>query len=186
MNDKRRATVSKYLSKHLRHTPAEIGLTLEPGGWVPIADVLRAAAKHRFHIAREELDEVVAKCDKQRFALDDTGTKIRANQGHSTEVDLQLEPLDPPAELFHGTGAQNESSVLASGLEKRSRHHVHLSLDLETARKVGARHGKPLVFVIAAGKMHADGFAFFRSENGVWLTDHVPPAYLRILGEAEA
>lgn len=186
MNDKRRVTVSKYLSKHLRHTPAEIGLTLEPGGWVPIADVLSAATKHRFHITREELDEVVAKCDKQRFALDETGTKIRANQGHSAEVDLQLEPVEPPAELFHGTGAKSASAIREQGLAKMSRHHVHLSLDTDTARRVGARHGKPVVFVVESGRMHRDGFAFFRSENGVWLTDHVPPSYLRILAETEA
>lgn len=183
MNDKRRVTVSKYLSKHLRHTPAEIGLTLEAGGWVPIADVLLATAMHRFHITREELDEVVAKCDKQRFAIDESGMKIRANQGHSAEVDLQLEPLVPPAELYHGTAARNEAAILTSGLAKMARHHVHLSLDLDTARKVGARHGKPIVFVVDSGRMHADGFAFFRSENGVWLTDHVPPAYLSVLGE---
>lgn len=183
MDDKRRVTVSKYLSKHLRHTPAKIGLTLEPGGWVAITDVLRAAGKHRFHITREELDEVVAKCDKQRFALDDTGTKIRANQGHSTEVDLQLERVEPPAELFHGTGAQNEIAIREQGLSKMARHQVHLSEETDTARKVGARHGKPLVFVVEAGRMHADGFVFYLSANGVWLTDGVPPAYLRVLDE---
>ena len=185
MNDKRRLTVSKYLSKHLRHSPVEIGLTLEPGGWVSIADVLLAAAKHRFRLTREELDEVVAKCDKQRFALDDTGTKIRANQGHSTEVDLQLEAAVPPAELFHGTGVQNESVIRDQGLAKMSRHHVHLSLEVETARKVGARHGTPIVFAVNSARMHHDGLVFFRSQNGVWLTDHVPPAYLRVFGEPE-
>lgn len=185
MNDKRRVTLSKYLSKHLRHAPAEIGLTLEPGGWVLVGDVLRAAAKHRFHITREELDAVVEKCDKQRFAIDETGTKIRANQGHSTEVDLQLEPAEPPADLYHGTGAPNESVIRAQGLAKMARHHVHLSLDAATARKVGARHGKPVLFVVDSGRMHAAGFAFFRSENGVWLTDCVPPEYLRVLGATE-
>ena len=106
MNDKRRVAVSKYLSKHLRHAPEKIGLTLEPGGWVSIADVLRSAANHRMPVTRAELDEVVATCDKRRFAIDPTGEKIRANQGHSTDVDLQLEPTTPPETLLHGTGAQ--------------------------------------------------------------------------------
>ncbi len=181
MNDKRRVTVSKYLSKHLRHAPAEIGLTLEPGGWVPITDVLRAAARHRMPVSREELDEVVATCDKQRFAIDPTGEKIRANQGHSTEVDLQLLPKTPPETLLHGTGAQNRDAILAGGLLKMSRQHVHLSADLDTARKVGSRHGKPLVFVVAAARMAADGFAYFQADNGVWLTDRVPAAYLKVL-----
>ena len=180
MNDKRRVAISKYLSRHLRHAPADIGLTLEPGGWVPVADVLKAAGQHRFPITPAELAEVVAVCDKQRFAFDDTGVKIRANQGHSTAVDLQLVAVTPPDTLYHGTGARNESLILAGGLLKMSRHHVHLSEDSHTATTVGARHGKPLLFVIAAVRMAADGFAFFRSDNGVWLTDHVPPAYLRL------
>ena len=181
MNDKRRVAVSKYLSKHLRHAPAEIGLTLEPGGWVLIAEVLRAAARHRMTVTRAELDEVVARCDKQRFAIDPTGEKIRANQGHSTEVDLQLEPTTPPETLLHGTGAQNRDAILAGGLLKMSRQHVHLSADLDTARKVGGRHGKPLVFVVAAARMSADGFDFYQADNGVWLTGHIPAAYLKVL-----
>ena len=121
------------------------------------------------------------KNDKRRFAIDPTGEKIRANQGHSTDVDLQLEPTTPPETLLHGTGAQNEAAILAGGLLKMSRQHVHLSADLDTARKVGSRHGKPLVFVVAAARMSADGFAYFRAENGVWLTDRVPAAYLKVL-----
>ncbi len=181
MNDKRRVTVGKYLSKHLRHTPEGIGLTLEPGGWVPIADLLQAATRRGFPISREELDEVVVRCDKQRLAFDPTGEKIRANQGHSTEVDLQLLPKTPPETLLHGTGAQNEAAILAGGLLKMSRQHVHLSADLDTARKVGSRHGKPLVFVVAAARMSADGFAYFQADNGVWLTDHVPARYLKVV-----
>jgi len=183
INDKRRVTISKYLSRHLRHHPKEIGLTLEPGGWVTVADLLKAAGKQRFPIAPVELAEVVSKCDKQRFAFDDTGLKIRANQGHSTAVDIPRVKVSPPDTLFHGTAARNESLILAGGLLKMSRHHVHLSADPHTARLVGARHGKPLLFVIESARMAADGFAFFRSENGVWLTDHVPPAYLRIESE---
>ena len=183
MNEKRRVTVSKYLSKHLRHTPAEIGLTLEPGGWVPVADVLDAAARHQFRISREELDEVVATCDKQRLALDATGLKIRANQGHSTAVDLQLLPKTPPETLLHGTGSQSVEAIRRDGLKKMARQHVQLSEEQDTARKVGARHGKPVLFVVEAARMHGDGFAFFQAENGVWMTDHVPPSYLRVSDE---
>jgi putative RNA 2'-phosphotransferase len=183
MNDNRRVTISKYLSKHLRHSPAEIGLTLEPGGWVPIAVVLTAAARHRFQISREELDEVVAKCDKRRFALDATGLKIRANQGHSTDVDMQFTRKSPPETLFHGTGSQSREAIQRDGLRRISRQHVHLSADTDTARRVGARHGKPVVFVIEAARMHGDGFAFYQADNGVWLTDHVPPGYLRLPDE---
>lgn len=181
MNDKRRVTVSKYLSKHLRHAPQAIGLTLEPGGWVAVSDLLAATLRHGFPVLRDELEEVVAKCDKQRLSFDESGLRIRANQGHSTEVDLQLDAKTPPDSLFHGTGAQNQTAILASGLRKMSRHHVHLSADLDTARRVGSRHGKPLVFTVASATMAAAGFAFYQSENGVWLTDHVPPEYLRVM-----
>jgi putative RNA 2'-phosphotransferase len=123
---------------------------------------------------------VVEGNDKQRFAFDETGTKIRANQGHSIEVDLELEPQTPPAHLFHGTGAQNRERLEREGLNKMRRHHVHLSPDLETAIKVGSRHGKPLVFLVDTGRMSADGHIFYRSANGVWLTDAVPPSYLEV------
>ena len=174
MDPKRLVKTSKYLSRHLRHQPERIGLTLEPGGWVRVDDLLRAAS-----ITREELEEVVARNDKQRFAFDETGTKIRANQGHSTDVDLGLEPADPPAVLFHGTGEKSVAAILRDGLERRGRHHVHLSPDRETATRVGARHGRPVVFTVDAAAMAADGHSFYVSANGVWLTDAVPPRYLR-------
>ena len=180
MNDKRLKTVSKFLSLHLRHAPHEIGLTLEPGGWVTIDALIAGAQKKGFPIAREELDRVVADSDKQRFAIDVSGLLIRANQGHSVEVDLQLAPAEPPAELFHGTGSGSVEAILAGGLERRARHHVHLSPDTETATRVGQRHGKPVVLVIDAAKMRADGHTFFCSANGVWLVDEVPPQYLRL------
>jgi putative RNA 2'-phosphotransferase len=157
-----------------------LGLTLEPGGWVLIDDVLNGAAQRHFRISREELNEVVAQNDKQRYSFDETGTKIRANQGHSVEVDLQLQEAAPPAELFHGTVAKFLDAILAEGLQKMNRHDVHLSPNLETATKVGQRRGKPVILIIESGRMHADGYKFRRSDNGVWLTDHVPPKYLRI------
>ncbi len=181
MDQKRKVRVSKFLSKHLRHAPADIGLTLEPGGWVAVDQLLAAAARHQSPITRAELDEVVATSDKKRFAFDETGTRIRANQGHSVEVDLQLEPVDPPDVLYHGTAEPVLPAILAGGLLKMSRHHVHLSKDVETAVRVGSRRGKPVVLAVAAGKMAGDGFRFFVSANGVWLVDCVPPEYLTVL-----
>lgn len=174
----RLVTVSRFLSRHLRHDPAGLGLTFGPGGWVPVADLLAGAAARGFPVTPAELTEVVRTSDKQRFALDDTGTRIRANQGHSAAVDLDLAPAAPPATLFHGTGAGSRDAVRAGGLLKMRRHHVHLSADRDTAVRVGRRHGAPVVFAVDAAGMTAAGFAFFVSANGVWLTDHVPPAFL--------
>ncbi len=181
MDDKRRVRLSKFLSLVLRHEPAKAGLTLEPGGWVLIDDLLDGCRTAGVPIDRAELERVVVGCEKRRFAVDETGTKIRANQGHSTEVDLQLEPADPPAELYHGTADRTLPAVLRDGLLKMARHHVHLSADTHTATRVGARHGKPVVLVIDAARMRAAGHVFYRSANGVWLVDHVPPRYLRVL-----
>jgi putative RNA 2'-phosphotransferase len=157
MDNARLVKISKYLSKHLRHEPQRLGLQLAPGGWVAVDDLLTACARHRFPVSRAELDEVVARNDKQRFAFDPTGTLIRANQGHSAEVDLRLEPAVPPAVLYHGTGQGNVEAILRTGLCKMARHHVHLSRDVETARKVGGRHGRPVVFVVDAVAMHQAG-----------------------------
>jgi putative RNA 2'-phosphotransferase len=179
MTPKRLVTVSKFLSKYLRHEPEALDLTLAPGGWVPVADLLVAAGRNGFPISREELDRVVRDNDKQRFSFDPTGTQIRANQGHSAEVDLQLDSADPPPTLFHGTAEHTLGPILRDGLKKVARHHVHLSLDAETARKVGARHGKPVVLTVDAAAMRAAGLVFYCSANGVWLTDSVPPQYLR-------
>jgi putative RNA 2'-phosphotransferase len=157
-------------------------LTLGAGGWVPVDQLLDACARDGFPITREELLHVVATNDKQRFALDETGTLIRANQGHSAEVDLELEPVEPPALLYHGTAADTVPAIQSGGLKKMSRHHVHLSADVATARKVGVRHGSPMVFVVDAAAMRRDGHLFYRSANGVWLVDSVPPQYLTLLG----
>lgn len=180
MDDKRRTRVSKLMSKVLRHAPESVGLTLEPGGWVPVAELLAGLARAGTRLTREELDEVVRLCDKQRFAIDPDGQKIRANQGHSTAVEVEFEEVEPPAELFHGTADANLPSILRDGLLKGKRHHVHLSLDTETATRVGRRHGAPVVLVVDAARMRADGHLFHRSANGVWLVEHVPPQYLRV------
>ena len=181
MDTRQHIRTSKFLSRVLRHAPHELGLTLEPGGWVLVADLLAAAATAGVAITPEELAEIVQTSDKQRFAFDETLTKIRANQGHSVEVDLQLQAAEPPAELFHGTAERHRDAILRGGLLKMSRHHVHLSRDTITATKVGTRHGKPIIFVVDAARMRADGHVFFVSTNGVWLVEHVPPQYLRLL-----
>jgi putative RNA 2'-phosphotransferase len=181
MDDKRLIKVSKYLSKHLRHDPERLGLKLEAGGWVAVADLLAACADHHFPISRAELDDVVATNNKQRFAFDPSGSRIRANQGHSVDVDLQLEPQAPPDVLYHGTGQGSVPAILGNGLLKMARHHVHLSPDTATAIKVGMRHGRPVVLAVDAAAMHREGHMFYCSANGVWLVEHVPAQYLRQL-----
>ncbi len=180
MDEARLVRASKYLSKHLRHQPERLGLTLAPGGWVEVAALLAACAAHGMPLTRAELDEVVARNNKQRFAYDETGTLIRANQGHSVDVDLQLEPAVPPPVLYHGTGHAAVEAIRREGLRRMRRHHVHLSSDVATATTVGARHGRPVVFAVDAAAMHRAGFVFYRSANGVWLVERVPPQYLRL------
>jgi putative RNA 2'-phosphotransferase len=181
MDDARLIKISKYLSKHLRHQPERLGLTLAAGGWIDVNLLLAACEDNNFLITRAELKEVVARNDKQRFSFDATSRLIRANQGHSVEVDLQLEQSSPPAVLYHGTGERSAESILANGLRKMARHHVHLSSDVATAKKVGARHGRPVVFEVKAAVMAEEGHEFYQSANGVWLVESVPPEFLQLL-----
>ena len=176
---------SKYLARHLRHQPEALGLTLDPGGWVAVDALLAAMRRHGIELSRAQLDEIVARNNKQRFSFDETGTRIRANQGHSIPVDLQLAPATPPDALYHGTSKATIGPILREGLQKMRRQHVHLSRDKATAIKVGSRHGAPIVLLVDAAAMARDGYRFFLSDNGVWLTDHVPPQYLRVLAPAE-
>lgn len=178
VREQRLIRLSKYLSKYLRHQPEKLGLVLMPGGWVEVDALLAASARRGFRIRRDELDEVVARNDKRRFAFDATGTLIRAQQGHSAPVDLELEPAAPPETLYHGTPGPNLSAILRGGLLKMRRHHVHLSPDEATAKIVGARRGRPVVLAVRSGEMHREGYTFYRSGNGVWLVEHVPPRYL--------
>jgi putative RNA 2'-phosphotransferase len=180
LNDAQITRLSKRLSYHLRHRPDELGLSLGPGGWVAVDELLAALAHKGKTISRAELEEVVARNTKRRFAFDEAGERIRASQGHSVEVDLELEPLEPPALLYHGTGERTVAAILREGLRKMRRHHVHLSADPETARAVGARHGRPVIFIVDAATMHAGGYLFYRSANGVWLVDAVPAAFLSL------
>ena len=180
MNNNRLTKISKYLSKHLRHQPERIGIKLAAGGWVEVDELLEACRKNKFPVTRADLEKIVAENDKKRFSFDVTETKIRANQGHSVEGDLQLLPSVPPDVLYHGTGHKTVEIILQNGLSKMSRHHVHLSFDIATAKKVGARHGKAVVFEVDAAKMYEAGFVFYCSDNGVWLTDNVPSEYLKV------
>ncbi|MDA1013332.1 MAG: RNA 2'-phosphotransferase [Planctomycetota bacterium] len=169
----------KFLSLVLRHKPEAIGMQLDPEGWLDIDALIQNAAKHGKAITLELLHEVVATNDKQRFSLSDDGLRIRANQGHSVpDVNLELSPTVPPHELFHGTVSQFLPSIQRQGLLKRSRNHVHLSADRETATKVAMRRGKPAILVIASETMHDSGHEFFLSANGVWLTDAVPVEFI--------
>jgi putative RNA 2'-phosphotransferase len=170
--------ISKYLSKHLRHQPERLGLELLPGGWVSVDKLLAAASANGFEISLAELQQVVATNDKQRFAFDDRGDLIRANQGHSIEIDLQLLVQTPPNTLYHGTHVKAVAAILVAGLQKMSRHHVHLTTDLNMAFKVGGRRGESVILAIDPLAMMNDGYRFYRTENDVWLVDAVPPEYL--------
>ncbi len=172
--------LSKFLSLILRHDPEKVGLVLEEGGWVEVPTLLHALQKAGHRVDELLLHQVVRENDKQRFAFNEDSSKIRANQGHSIPVELGLQPISPPEILYHGTATRFLESILATGLHSQRRTHVHLSLDYDTAVKVGARHGKPVTLKVEAGQMAADGFLFYQADNGVWLTEQVPGKYLHI------
>jgi putative RNA 2'-phosphotransferase len=175
----RTVKISKFLSLVLRHKPEEIGITLDAAGWVSVAELLNACHTRGFSIGRDELEEVVRSNEKQRFAFSADRQMIRASQGHSVAVKLDYQPLVPPPILYHGTATRFIDSIKEQGLVKGKRHHVHMSGDEATAVKVGARHGKAVVLLIESLQMHKDGFPFYQSENGVWLTEQVPTAYIK-------
>jgi putative RNA 2'-phosphotransferase len=170
--------ISRFLSRVLRHRPQEAGLTLDAHGWADVDAVLAGAQRRGFALDRATLLRVVAENDKQRFTLSPDGQRIRANQGHSLPVDLELEALVPPDVLYHGTATQFLGSIRREGLRSGRRQHVHLSPDAATAARVGGRHGTATVLTVEAARMHAEGHVFYCSANGVWLTDHVPAVYL--------
>ena len=175
---------SKFLSYVLRHKPDSINIQLDDNGWVDVSVLLEALTAAGKNITLELLAEIVEKNDKKRFAFSEDGNRIRANQGHSiVEVNLQLERIQPPEILYHGTVERYMDDIQESGLQKMNRHHVHLSEIIETATNVGSRRGKPILLIVKAGLMHEEGFAFYRSENGVWLTDNVPWEYLKRLSQ---
>lgn len=175
--------LSKFLSLVLRHRPELIHLELDTHGWTNVSDLIKKMNNYGKHIDLATLKLVVENCNKQRFAFSPEGDKIRANQGHSIKVDLGYTPQIPPAILYHGTAKKYVDSIYSKGLNKRKRHHVHLSSDIATASKVGQRHGTLVIFKVLAIAMQEDGFDFFVADNGVWLTDHVPSQYLIKLDE---
>jgi len=177
-SDKELKGISKYLSYVLRHHPESIGLVLDAQGWADIDILLDKCAAKNVLFDREDLAQLVAQNDKQRFAIDKANNKIRANQGHSIRIDAALEPEVPPAVLYHGTAKQFLPAILEQGLQKQNRLHVHLSHEIATARNVGSRRGVPVVLLVDAAAMQREGFIFYLSENKVWLTEEVPAKYI--------
>lgn len=170
---------SRFLSLILRHDPGKINLELDGQGWADVAELLEKVNQVRkTSVTLTDLEEVVAEDNKQRYRFNADKSRIRANQGHSINIDLGLEPSIPPAMLYHGTAMRFVDSIMANGLRSGSRQHVHLSLDVETATAVGKRHGKPVILEINAAQMSADGILFYLSDNNVWLTKHVPVKYI--------
>lgn len=170
--------LSKFLSFVLRHKPEAIGLTLDLQGWANIDELIERGNAAGTQFDHDDLRQVVETSDKKRFSISADGLRIRAAQGHSVTVELGLSPQEPPSVLYHGTAARLVESILSTGLKPQARQQVHLSADEATAHRVGQRHGKPVIFKIEALRMHAKGFKFYLADNGVWLTDHVPPQFL--------
>lgn len=183
ISDNQLTHISKFLSLVLRHQPETVGIQLDQNGWIDISELIEKSNKYGVQFDREILNHIVATNSKKRFAFNDKFDRIRASQGHSIEIELGYTNQKPPEILYHGTSEKSVQSILEKGLERQNRQHVHLSSDIETAIKVGQRHGKPFVFLVLAEQMYKDNFQFFISENGVWLTDNVPTKYLKTKDE---
>ena len=173
----------RYISYLLRHHPEDSGLTLDQHGWADVNELINAVAQTYAGFSRTELDEIVATNNKKRYSYSEDGLRIRANQGHSIQVDVELEEKTPPPVLWHGTAERFVESIQEQGLVSGSRLYVHLSTDTDTARVVGKRHGKPVIFHVDCKRMAEDGYKFYLSVNGVWLTNEVPARYLRLIEE---
>lgn len=173
--------ISRYLSYILRHNPSAAGVTMDEHGWVDVVELVSGVCNRYPHFGYHILKLIVDMDEKQRYSFNEDHTKIRANQGHSINVDVELEACEPPLVLYHGTGKKYTSSILESGLIPKSRLYVHLSSDIETALNVGKRHGEPVIYIINTAQMYRDGYEFFLSKNGVWLTKEVPIEYMDIV-----
>ncbi|MCH2045501.1 MAG: RNA 2'-phosphotransferase [Saprospiraceae bacterium] len=180
LNPKQNKRISKFLSLLLRHKPELLNLDIDAQGWVNTQELIQKCQEEnpRLNLTMENLTIVVDSNAKKRFAFNTDKSKIRASQGHSIPIDLGYQPKVPPTILYHGTASRFLESILSKGLEKGNRHHVHLSKDIATALQVGQRHGKPILLEISALRMYEQGYTFFISENGVWLTDHVPTDFI--------
>ena len=177
MKDLKKTSI--FISLILRHRPEAIGISLDEHGWADVDELIKGINKtDDYNIDMGILEEIVRTDNKQRYSFNEDKTKIRANQGHSINVDVELKEAEPPEQLFHGTGEKYVASIRKEGLIPKSRLYVHLSKDKETAEKVGARHGKPHIFFVHSGKMFRAGYKFYLSKNGVWLTKAVPPEFL--------
>jgi len=186
MNEKETKHASKFLSLVLRHEPERVGLKLGEAGWAGVTELLSAVNRHGVALTLEQLKHVVATSDKKRFTFNDDGSQIRANQGHSVEVDLQYPPQPPPEILYHGTATRFLDAIRQDGLKRMERHHVHLSAETKVTVQVGSRHGKPVLLIIRAGEMHRAGHLFRCSTNGVWLVDQVPNQFIEFPVEQTA
>ena len=178
--EKQLKEISKLMSLVLRHQPDYINIQLDENGWANVEELIQKINAKGITVDLETLQTVVADNDKKRFVFNENKTMIRAQQGHSIDVELELKEMLPPDILYHGTGQRSIESILKEGLNKQQRHHVHLSLQIETAKAVGARHGKPVILSVDAKAMAADGFVFYLSGNNVWLVDSVPVQYISI------
>lgn len=169
--------ISKFISLILRHKPEEIGLTLDEYGYVNTSDLIKGLNRKGYRVTISDIERIVEDDDKQRYSFNEDKTKIKANQGHSIAVNLELQDIEPPKVLYHGTATRFSESICKEGIKKQGRQYVHLSSDVETATKVGKRHGELVIFKINSEQMYKDGYKFFLSENKVWLTDYVPIKY---------
>ena len=177
---KKKVKTSRFISLILRHRPEAVGISLDAHGWADVQALISGINRSGGHtVDMEILEEIVRTDEKQRYSFNEDHTKIRANQGHSIPVDVELEEKSPPDMLWHGTGEKYVSSIDKKGLIPKGRLYVHLSSDIETARKVGSRHGKPVIYEIDCRKMKEDGYRFFLSANHIWLTKEVPAKYLK-------
>lgn len=169
--------MGKLISLILRHKPDVVGITLDEHGWANVDELIKGVNK-KHKLTMEMLENIVATDEKQRYSFNEDKTKIRANQGHSINIDVELEEVEPPEILWHGTGEKYVESIRETGLVPKSRLYVHLSDKYTTAVQVGKRHGNPVVFCVKSGQMYTDGYKFYKSKNGVWLTKSVPVEYL--------
>jgi putative RNA 2'-phosphotransferase len=172
---------SRFLSLVLRHKPETIKIKLDKNGWVAVDELLAQLKKHNREMSMKDLRDIVEFNDKKRFEFNEEGTLIRAAQGHSVKVDLQMKPKQPPRKLYHGTVAKTIDTIMDGGLKKMNRHAVHLSEDITTATKVGSRRGEAIILEVNSAAMYVDKIKFFKSKNGVWLTDEVPSKYIKKL-----